>query len=110
MLCWISSDLRNCGFAQICNPSFFTWSPMIIAFASSKGGVGKSTTCAAIGSRLALRGEQVLIFDLDQNQTLERWGRRANIPGLTVRAIDRDGFTTMFRETTAAGDTDHILI
>ena len=83
---------------------------MIVSFASSKGGVGKSTTCAAIGSRLAQRGEVVLIIDLDQNKTLERWGRKANIPGLTVRAIDRDSFTTMFRETTAAGATDHILI
>jgi len=28
---------------------------VIIAFASSKGGVGKSTACAAVGARLALR-------------------------------------------------------
>ncbi len=83
---------------------------MIVSFASSKGGVGKSTTCAAIGARLAQRGEQVLIIDLDQNKTLERWGRKASIPGLTVRACDRDEFTTMFRETAAAGDTDHVLI
>ena len=40
--------------------------------------------CAAIGSRLAQRGEQVLILDLDQNKTLERWGRKAKIPGLTA--------------------------
>ena len=83
---------------------------MIVSFASSKGGVGKSTTCAAIGTRLALRGEQVLIIDLDQNKTLERWGRKANIPGLTVRAIERDHFTAVFRDTIAAGGTDHILI
>ena len=83
---------------------------MIISFASSKGGVGKSTTCAAIGARLAMRGEQVLIIDLDQNKTLERWGRKAKIPGLTVLWSDRDGFTTMFRETVAAGEMDHVLI
>lgn len=83
---------------------------MIISFASSKGGVGKSTSCAAIGARLAQRGEQVLIIDLDQNRTLERWGRRAKIPGLTVSAIDRDQFTTVFRETLAGGEIDHILI
>ena len=83
---------------------------MIVSFASSKGGVGKSTTCAAIGARLAMRGEQVLIIDLDQNNTLERWGRKANISGLTVRAMDRDSFTTMFRETVTAGEIDHILI
>ena len=83
---------------------------MIISFASSKGGVGKSTTCAAIGARLAQRGEQVLIIDLDQNRTLERWGRKAKIPGLTVKAIERDNFTTVFRETTASDEVDHILI
>jgi chromosome partitioning protein len=83
---------------------------MILSFASSKGGVGKSTSCAAVGARLAQRGEQVLIIDLDQNRTLERWGRKANIPGLTVRAIDRDDFTKVFRETTDAGEIDHILI
>ncbi len=83
---------------------------MIISFASSKGGVGKSTTCAAIGARLAQRGEQVLIIDLDQNRTLERWGRKAKIAGLTVKAIERDNFTQEFRDNVTAGAVDHILI
>ena len=83
---------------------------MIISFASSKGGVGKSTTCAAIGARLAQRGEQVLIIDLDHNRTLDRWGRKAKIPGLTVKAIERDNFTNVFRETVTSDDVDHILI
>ncbi len=83
---------------------------MIVSFASSKGGVGKSTTCAAIGARLAQRGEQVLIIDLDQNRTLDRWGRKAKIPGLTVKAIERDNFTSVFRETVTSDDVDHILI
>ncbi|MEJ2118451.1 MAG: ParA family protein, partial [Alphaproteobacteria bacterium] len=83
---------------------------MIVSFASSKGGVGKSTVCAAVGARLAQRGEVVLILDLDQNRTLERWGRKANVTGLIVSAIDRDTFTTVFRETVTAGIADHILI
>src|SRR6195256_3131037 len=83
---------------------------MIVSFASSNGGVGKSTSCAAVGARLAQRGEQVLIIDLDQNRTLERWGRKANVPGLVVKAIERDDFTNVFRETMLAGETDHILI
>jgi chromosome partitioning protein len=83
---------------------------MIISFASSKGGVGKSTVCAAVGARLAQRGEVVLILDLDQNRTLERWGRKAKVTGLVVTAIDRDAFTTVFRETVTAGTADHILI
>jgi chromosome partitioning protein len=83
---------------------------MIVSFASSKGGVGKSTTCAAVGARLAQRGEEVLIIDLDQNRTLDRWGRKAKIPGLTVRAIERDRFTQEFRDAVKSGQIDHILI
>ncbi len=83
---------------------------MNVSFASSKGGVGKSTACAAIATRLAVRGEQVLVIDLDQNKTLERWGRKANIPRLAVRAIVREHFTAVFRDTVNAGETDHILI
>jgi chromosome partitioning protein len=83
---------------------------MIVSFASSKGGVGKSTICSAIGARLAGRGEDVLILDLDQNRTVERWGRKAKIKGLTVTAIERDSFTTVIREAAVAGTYDHILI
>jgi chromosome partitioning protein len=83
---------------------------MIVSFASSKGGVGKSTICAAIGARLAGRGEEALILDLDQNRTVERWGRKANIKGLTIKAIERDSFTTLIRDVAVAGTYDHILI
>jgi chromosome partitioning protein len=84
---------------------------MIISFASSKGGVGKSTICAAIGACLAQRGEEVLILDLDQNRTVERWGRKAKIGGLTVKAVERDSFTSLFREAAAGvSPPDHILI
>jgi chromosome partitioning protein len=83
---------------------------MIVAFASSKGGVGKSTICAAIGARLAQRGEEVLILDLDQNRTVERWGRKAKIAGLTVKAVERDSFTTVIRQAAATGAADHILV
>jgi chromosome partitioning protein len=83
---------------------------MIVSFASSKGGVGKSTVCAAIGACLAQRGEQVLILDLDQNRTVERWGRKVKIAGLTVKAIERDAFTTVFREALGTNPPDHILI
>jgi chromosome partitioning protein len=83
---------------------------MIISFASSKGGVGKSTICAAIGACLAQRAEEVLILDLDQNRTVERWGRKAKIGGLTVKAIERDSFTTLFREAVSTTPPAHILI
>lgn len=83
---------------------------MIITFASSKGGVGKSTTCAAVASALALEGARVLLIDLDQNRTLERWSRKAPIENLTVEAIDTNEFASEFRNRENSGLYDHICI
>ena len=47
--------------------------PTFIAFASPKGGVGKSTSCLAIAGALAFHGHPVHIVDFDQTQTLWRW-------------------------------------
>lgn len=83
---------------------------MILTFASSKGGVGKSTTCAAVASALALGGARVLIIDLDQNRTLGRWAKRIAIDGLTISAIETDKFGAFFRDAEASGNYDHICI
>lgn len=83
---------------------------MIISFASSKGGVGKSTTCAAVAAELALQGSNVLLIDLDQNKTLERWSRKAPIDGLTVTAIESKGFGDFYRKQITSGAFDHICI
>lgn len=83
---------------------------MILTFASAKGGVGKSTTCAALASALALEGERVLLIDLDQNRTLDRWAKKAPIDGLTVAAVATDKFGAFFRDSEASGAYDHICI
>lgn len=83
---------------------------MIITFASSKGGVGKSTTCACIAAALALEGQRVLLIDLDQNRTLDRWARKAPINGLTVTAIEPQKFGAFFRDAETSGSYDHICI
>lgn len=88
---------------------------MILVFASSKGGVGKSTVCAALGAALALRGERVLILDLDQNRTVERWYRKTAVndiavDGLTVEAVPASRFTDRLRDLGQEGDFDHVLI
>lgn len=83
---------------------------MILTFASSKGGVGKSTTCASIAAALALQGARVLLIDLDQNRTLDRWAKKAPIAGLTVTAIDPQKFVEVFKAARMSGDYDHICI
>lgn len=49
----------------------------IVPFTSAKGGAGKSTSCAILGSRLAARGYKVTILDADRNQPISRWHQRA---------------------------------
>lgn len=72
-----------------------TTPPTIIAFVSPKGGVGKSTTCLALASALAHKGEKVQIIDFDQTETLWRWysanDAARGISNLTVeKGPDRD--------------------
>lgn len=62
--------------------------PTIVSFVSPKGGVGKSTSCLALASALASRGERVQIIDFDQTETLWRWysanEAARTIPNLSV--------------------------
>lgn len=44
-----------------------------IAFASPKGGVGKSTSCLSIAGALLAHGYKVRIVDFDQTETIWRW-------------------------------------
>jgi chromosome partitioning protein len=56
-----------------------------IAFASSKGGAGKSTSAVLLSTELATRGAAVTIIDADPNQPVTRWSRKPGKPDrLTV--------------------------
>ncbi|MFC3127461.1 AAA family ATPase [Pseudoroseomonas globiformis] len=55
-----------------------------ISVASDKGGPGKTTTAILIASELALGGYRVTVLDTDINQQAAAFGRKADIPGLTV--------------------------
>ena len=61
---------------------------MIIVIASSKGGVGKSTTALALGAALAARGAGVTIIDADPNQPIARWDERTKDAGVTVDRLN----------------------
>lgn len=68
--------------------------PYIIAFASPKGGVGKSTTCACLAGSLAARGYDVTILDLDQNRTCKQWADRFpdQHGNIKVEAVEEGAF------------------
>lgn len=83
---------------------------MNLTFASSKGGVGKSTTCACVGALLAHRGDRVLIFDLDKNQPLAKWAELLDLDGLTVMTVEEEGLREAYKTHAGSGVYDHILI
>lgn len=85
----------------------------IISFCSSKGGVGKSTTCACVASALLHKNKTVHIIDLDSNKTLETWFSACMSPikGLSVEAVSQDEFIGQLREKRGGENPpDFILI
>lgn len=69
-----------------------------IVTANQKGGVGKTTTAAAVGMGLTLAGYRVLFVDADPQGNLTRM--MATAPGLTLYSIIKEG-----REAKAAVQT-----
>jgi chromosome partitioning protein len=57
---------------------------MIVAVINEKGGVGKTTTVATLGHALAMRGERVLVVDLDPQANLTAWIGTETPPHVTV--------------------------
>ncbi len=66
----------------------------IIAFAHTKGGVGKSTLCLLIASELAGSGTNVLIVDADQKQqSCLQWVNRCKQAGTLPATLQAVGVT-----------------
>jgi chromosome partitioning protein len=85
---------------------------LIITFASSKGGVGKSTSCVALAGAFAKAGQRVHIVDLDNNRTVSRWLADDNTrPALiTVSAPDPQILTEHLQEAARHHAPDKILV
>ncbi|MBS0240347.1 MAG: ParA family protein [Proteobacteria bacterium] len=52
----------------------------VVGFLNSKGGVGKSTLCAAIAVRAARDSKRVCIVDLDPQESIAQWWERRGEP------------------------------
>ena len=85
---------------------------MIITCASSKGGVGKSTTVACLAGAFAHIGKSVHIVDLDNNRTASRWFSDASIRprSITVSTPDPQDLTAHLQELGRKSAPDLILI
>lgn len=73
----------------------------IIAFASGKGGVSKTTLAASTASYLARQGKNVGCIDADPNAHLMRWIGRMGIEGLSCREVDENTVARAARELAA---------
>lgn len=75
----------------------------IIAFANHKGGVGKTTTTASVGSILAQKGFKVLVIDMDA---------QANLTGslLKIRPDDEEPEQTIYHALTGRCTLPYISI
>jgi len=84
-----------------------------VALAASKGGVGKSTLCALLGSEMAGMGLHTAILCADPQHSTWKWAERSKAAGrlnknLTVERVDNED---QLQERLGAGEKyDFILI
>ena len=75
----------------------------VISFASSKGGVGKTTSAIVLASELA-QGADVILIDATSNGRLTRWSKLAPLPK-RLRLVTIEGRHRIQHEITAARAT-----
>jgi len=84
----------------------------VIAFANSKGGVGKSTTALALAQVFAKGGAPVTLIDADPNQPLACWATKdpANVPECLQILPDITEETIIDAIDTAASRDPFVLV
>ena len=80
-----------------------------ILFASSKGGVSKSTSAVVLGSQLAARGASVTIIDADPNHPVQAWAKRPGKPD-TLTVLSNVSEATIIDDIEAAAQTTAFVI
>lgn len=82
----------------------------IIAFASPKGGAGKTTSATILAAELADGGAGVTIVDADPNKNISEWARRPGTPK-TIRVVADVTEETIIDEIErAAAETPFVVV
>lgn len=80
----------------------------IITFAQQKGGAGKTTVLAHLAAAWTAQGRSVALVDLDPQQSLTRWARLRDDPGLTL--IESRDYRAASDIRAAARRHDRVLV
>lgn len=81
---------------------------MMIVFANTKGGVGKSTLAVHLAVWLHDRGAKVALLDVDRQLSASQWVSEAE-PGITVRTAEAPDDVMAVVEELKAADHDFIV-
>ena len=81
-----------------------------ILFASSKGGVSKSTSAVVLGTQIALRGASVTMIDADPNHPVATWAKRPGKPDSLAVVSDVSERTIIDEIEAAAEKTAFVIV
>jgi chromosome partitioning protein len=80
-----------------------------ILFASSKGGVSKSTSAVVLGTQIAIHGASVTMIDADPNHPVATWAKRPGKPE-TLTVVSGVNERTIIDEIEAAAEQTSFVI